>query len=109
MTRNYASSSAWPKTSGRGVRRTVAAAFAMAMVLVPVSASGMDSTPRLALDSAGHLLPLPAISYLESVRWMTWKPRSPLFKTDILLLPDNIQPGSFQLPSEHERSLPRVS
>jgi hypothetical protein len=32
-----------------------------------------------------------------------------LFKTDFLLLPDNIRPGLLQLPSGHERSLPRVS
>jgi hypothetical protein len=40
---------------------------------------------------------------------MSWKPEAPIFKTDILLWPDYVQPGHLQLPSEHERSLPRVS
>jgi hypothetical protein len=96
-------------TSGRRARRLVAGAFALATMLAPLGAWGMDSTPRPALDRAGNLLPLPPIPYLESMRWMSWKPDAPVFKTDILLLPDNIQPGYFQLPSEQERSLPRVS
>ena len=96
-------------TSGRRARRLVAGAFALATMLAPLGAWGMDSPSRLALDRAGNLLPLPPIPYLESMRWMSWKPDAPVFKTDILLLPDNIQPGHLQLPSEHERSLPRVS
>jgi hypothetical protein len=94
-------------TSGRRARRLVAGAFALATMLAPLGAWGMDSTPRPALDRAGNLLPLPPIPYLESMRWMSWKPDAPVFKTDILLLPDNIQPGL--LPSEQERILPRVS
>ncbi len=96
-------------TSGRRVRRIVAGAFALATTLVPLGAFGMNSTPRMAFDKAGNLLPLPPIPYLESMRWMNWKPDAPVFKTDILLLPDNVQPGHLQLPSEYERSLPRVS
>ena len=93
-------------TSGRRARRIVAGAFALATMLAPLSAWGMDSTPRPALARAGNLLPLPPIPYLESMRWMSWKPDAPVFKTDILLLPNNVQPGHLQL---HERSLPRVS
>lgn len=65
----------------------------------------MDSTPRLLFDRAGDLLPLPPIPYLDSMRS---KPSAPLFKTDTLLLPDNMQPG-LQLSFEHERSHPRMS
>jgi hypothetical protein len=54
------------------------------------------------------MLPLPPIPFLDSMRWMSWKPSAPLFKTDTLLLPDNMQP-SLQLPFEHERSRPRMS
>ena len=96
------------ETSGRRARRIVAGAFALATMLAPLGAWGMNSTPRPALDGA-NLLPLPPVPYLESMRWMSWKPDAPVFKTDILLLPDNIQPGHFRLPSEQERSLPRVS
>jgi hypothetical protein len=94
-------------TSGRRARWLVAGAFALATMLAPLGAWGMDSTPRPALDRAGNPLPLP-IPYLDSMRWMSWKSDAPVFKSDILLLPDNIQPGYFQLPSEQGRSLPRV-
>lgn len=98
-----------PATSKWRAPKMIAGAFALATMLLPVSAWGMDSTPRLALDRAGNLLPLPPIPYLESMRWMSWKPDAPVFKTDILLVPDNIQPGLLQFPTEQERSLPRVS
>jgi hypothetical protein len=93
------------ETSGRRARRIVAGAFALATMLAPLGAWGLDSTPRLLLDRAGNLLPLPPIPYLDS---MSWKPSAPLFKTDTLLLPDNKQPG-LQFPFEPERSRPRVS
>jgi hypothetical protein len=96
-------------TSGRRARGLVAGAFALATMLAPLGAWGMDSPSRLALDRAGNLLPLPPVPHLESMRWMSWKPDAPVFKTDILLLPDKVQPGHLQLPTEHERSLPRVS
>jgi hypothetical protein len=97
------------KTSGQRARRIVAGAFALATMLAPLGASAMNNTPRLALDRARNLLPMPPIPCLESMRWMSWKPEAPIFKTDILLWPDYVQPGHLQLPSEHERSLPRVS
>jgi len=105
---NRYSARATRETSGRRARRIVAGAFALATMLAPLGAWGMSSTPRPALDGAGNLLPLPPIPYLESMRWMSWKPDAPVFKTDILLLPDNVQPGHL-LPSEQERSLLRVS
>ncbi|KRR26194.1 hypothetical protein CQ14_21165 [Bradyrhizobium lablabi] len=91
------------------IRRIVAGAVALATMLMPLGAWGMDSTPKLAFDRSGNLLPLPPIPYLESMRWMSWKPSAPVFKTDTLLLPDVPQPGLFQIPSGHERGLPRVS
>jgi hypothetical protein len=109
MIRSYTLGSARAESSGRRASTIVAGTVAMTAMFLPLGASGMDSTPRLALDRAGNLLPLPPIPYLESMRWMSWKPSAPLFKTDTLLLPDNMQPGLFQIPSEHERSLPRVS
>ena len=96
-------------TSGRRARRIIAGAFALATMLAPLGASGMDSTSRPAVDGAGNLLPLPPIPYLESMRWMSWKPDAPVFKTDILLLPDGLQPGPLRFPSEHDPSLVRAS
>ena len=95
-------------TSDRA-RRIVAGVFALAAMLLPLGAWGMNSTSRHALEWAGNPLPLPPIPYLGSMRWMSWRPDAPVFQTDILLLPDNVHPGQIQLPSEHERSLPRVS
>ena len=77
------------ETPGKRARRIVAGAFALATMLLPLGTWGMDSSPRLALDSVGSLLPLPPIPYLESMRWMNWKPDAPVFKTDILLWPDS--------------------
>jgi hypothetical protein len=94
---------------GRRARSIVAGAFAFATMLLPLGASGMDSTSGRAFDTPGNVLPLPPIPYLESMRWMNWKPEAPVFKTDFLLLPDNIRPGLLQLPSGHEQSLPRVT
>lgn len=109
MIRTYTPGFTGAESSGRRARRIVAGAFALATMLLPLGAWGMDSTPRLLFDRAGDLLPLPPIPYLDSMRWMSWKPSAPLFKTDTLLLPDNMQPGLFRLPFEHERSRPRMS
>ena len=107
MIRKNTLGSARAETAGRRVRRIVAGAFAAATLLLPLGAWGMDSTPRPAPGAAGKLLPLPPVPYLESMRWMSWKPNVPVFRTDILLWPD--QPGLLRLPSEYERSFPRVS
>jgi hypothetical protein len=55
------------------------------------------------------VLPLPPIRYTDSMRWMDWKPSAPVFKVDMLLLPDSTRPGMFRLPSDYEPDLPRVS
>jgi hypothetical protein len=107
MIKTYTPGCTRTETSGRRARKIVAGAFALATMLLPLGAWGRDSTPRLLLDRAG-MLPLPPIPFLDSMRWMSWKPSAPLFKTDTLLLPDNMQP-SLQLPFEHERSRPRMS
>jgi hypothetical protein len=73
-------------------------------MLLPLGAWGMDTSPKLHFDKAGNLLPLPPIPYLDSMRWMDWKPSAPLFKTDTLLLPDSAQPGFFRIPWEYERA-----
>lgn len=71
---------------------------------LPIGTLAMDSTPRETSDRAGYALPLPPIRYLDTMRWMDWKPSVPAFKVDTLLLP-----GVFRLPSEYEPDLPRVS
>jgi hypothetical protein len=108
MTSNNTLVSARAETSER-TPRIVAGAFALAAMLLPLGAFGMDSTPRQTVDRAGDLLPLPPIPCLDSMRWISWKPSAPLFKVDTLLLPDSAQPGLFRLPSDHERNLPGVS
>jgi hypothetical protein len=108
MTRNATLVSARAETSGY-TRRIVAGAFALAAMLLPLAAFGMDNTPRQTVDRAGNLLPLPPIPYLDSMRWMSWKPSAPVFKVDTLLLPDRAQPGFFRIPTEYERGFPRVS
>jgi hypothetical protein len=77
-------------------------------MLSPV-AWGMDSTPKPVIERTGDLLPLPPIPYLDSMRWMSWKPAAPLLKIDTLLLPDSGPPSLLGIPSEYERSLPRAS
>jgi hypothetical protein len=77
-------------------------------MLLPFGAWGMDGSPKLTMDTAGNLLPLPPIPYLDSMRWMNWKPSAPIFKVDTLLLPDSAQPGFFRIP-EYDRGFPRVS
>lgn len=99
--------SAFMETLRRG--RTIAAGtFALAMLL-PTGAFAMDSTHQGTLDRAGYVLPLPSIRYLDSMRWMDWKPSAPVLKVDTLLLPDSTQPGVFRLPPDYERDLPRIS
>ena len=85
-----------------------AGTLALAM-LVPSGASAMDSTPRQTFDKAGQAFSLPPVRYLDSMRWMDWKPGAPVFKVDTLLLPDRIQPGMFRLPSDYDRDLPSIS
>ena len=110
MIRNRAPVSARAERSQGRIRGIGGCAIALLTLLLPLGAWGMDNTPtRLPLDRAGNLLPLPPIPYLESMRWMNWKPSAPLFKTDTLMLPDSAQPGFFRIPFEYERSLPRMS
>jgi hypothetical protein len=109
MTRNPTLGSARAEKSERRAKRIVAGAFALATMLLPLGAWGMDSTPGVTTDRAGNPLPLPPIPYLDSMRWMSWKPSAPIFKVDTLLLPAGAQPGVFRFPSEQERGLPRVS
>jgi hypothetical protein len=78
-------------------------------MLLPTGAFALDSTPKGTFDSAGYVLPLPSIRYLDSMRWMDWKPSAPVLKVDTLLLPDSTQPGVFRLPPDYERDLPRTS
>jgi hypothetical protein len=107
MTRNHESVSAFPEILRHG--RWIAAGTLTLAMLLPCEALAMDSTPRHALGQAGHALSLPPVRYLDSMRWMDWKPSAPVFKVDTLLLPDRLQPGNFRLPSEYERDLPSIS
>ena len=117
MIRTRTLDSARAETFGRRTQKIVAGAFALATMLLPFGAWGMDGSPRLAMDgspklamdTAGHLLPLPPIPYLDSMRWMNWKPSTPIFKVDTLLLLDSARPGLFRMPTEYDRGLPRVS
>ena len=99
--------SAFMETLRRG-RKIAAGTFVLAMLL-PTGAFAIDSKHQRTLDRASYLLPLPSIPYLDSMRWMDWKPSAPMLKVDTLLLPDSTQPGVFRLPSDYERDLPRVS
>jgi hypothetical protein len=86
----------------------VAGTFALA-TLLPAGALAMDSTPKMTADRAGDMLPLPPIRYLDSMRWMDWKPSTPVFKVDTLLVPDSAHPGVLRLPPIHDRDLARIS
>ena len=107
MSRNYKPVSAIAEILRRG-RRAVVGTMALAM-LSPGAAFAMDSTPRQTFDQAGRVLPLPPVRHLDSMRWMDWKPGTPVFKVDTLLQPDSTQPGILRLPSDYERDLPHVS
>ena len=107
MTRNHESVSTISEILRHG-RWIAAGTLALAMLL-PSDAFAMDSTPRQIFDQADHALSLPPVRYLDSMRWMDWKPGAPVFKVDTLLLPDRFQPGVFRLPSDYERDLPTMS
>lgn len=92
----------------RRARIIVAGAIALAL-LVPTGANAMDSAPKGTFGRDSHLLPLPSIRYLDSMRWMDWKPSTSVLKVDTLLLPDSSQPGVFRLPPDYARDLPRAS
>jgi hypothetical protein len=109
MTTHQTIGSACAETSKRRTRRLAAGGLALTAMLLPLGAWGMDTSPKLHFDKAGNLLPLPPIPYLDSMRWMDWKPSAPLFKTDTLLLPDSAQPGFFRIPWDYERALPRMT
>ena len=106
MTKIHKRVSTGGETPGRIGKFVVSCALA---ILLPGGALAVDSTPRQTVDQAGQMLPLPPIRYLDSMRWMDWKPGQPVFKVDTLLLPDRTQPGVFRLPSDYERDLHRVS
>src|SRR5437868_5403829 len=95
----------------RSKRRTtiIAGALALAAMLLPFAASGMDSTSRLDVDTAGNMLRLPPIRYLDSMRWIDWKPATPAFKVDTLLVPDRDQPGVLRIPSGNARNFEKTS
>jgi hypothetical protein len=87
MIRTRTPDSARAETFGRRTRKIVAGAFALATMLLPFGAWGMDGSPKLTMRTVGNLLPLPPIPYLDSMLWMNWKPSAPIFKVDTLLLP----------------------
>jgi hypothetical protein len=89
--------------------KIIAGVVALAAMLLPNAAFGMESAPQQTSIQAGYTLPLPPIPYLESMRWMDWQPSAPLLKVDTLLLPDGTQPGKFRLPPADERDLTHVS
>jgi hypothetical protein len=107
MTRNTTLVSARAERSH--TQRIVGGAFALAAMLLPHGAFGMDSAPRQTVDRAGTLLPLPPIPYLDSMRWMDWKPSAPIFKIDTLLMPNGARPDFFRIPSPYDTGFPRVS
>ena len=88
-------------------RRKIAAGTLALAILLPIGARAMDSPQTPA--QAGYALPLPPIWYLDTMRWMDWKPSVPVFKVDTLLLPDGTQPGMFRLPVDYAPDLSRVS
>ena len=88
--------------------KTAAGTLALAMLL-PGAAFAMDSTPKQTFDQAGHGFSLPPLHYLESIRWMDWRPAAPAFKVDTLLPPGRLAPGNFQPPFDYERNLPLIS
>jgi hypothetical protein len=92
----------------RRQQRIVAGSFTLAM-LVPAGAGAIDSPLNETFDRTGHVMRMPPVRYLDSMRWMDWKPSAPVFKVDTLLLPDSTQPGVFHLPSNFEPDLRRVS
>lgn len=77
-------------------------ALALAVTLFPLDAWGMDNA-KLDAGQTANILPLPPVPYLESMRWLNWKPNPPAFKIDTLLAPAGFLPGSFQLPAEDDR------
>lgn len=107
MTRNHELVSAVDETLRRS-RRVIAGSFALAMLL-PTGVLAADSAPKETFDTTGYVLPLPPIRYLDALGWMDWKPSAPVFKVDILLLPDSTQPGVFRLPSDSARGLPHAT
>lgn len=83
-------------------RSAVLGALALAATLFPLNAWGTDNA-KLDADQTVNILPLPPVPYLESMRWLNWKPSPPAFKIDTLLAPSGLPPGSFQLPAQDER------
>jgi hypothetical protein len=59
MIRTHILGSAGPETFRRRIRKMV---VALATMLLPFGAWGMDGSPKLPIDSAGNPLPLPPIS-----------------------------------------------
>jgi len=110
MIRISALGSAPAEKYGRRARRIVTGALGLAAtLLLPLSAWSMNSSSKLTVDTAGNLLPLPPIPYLDRMRWMNWKPSARILKVDTLLMPDSSQPAVFRLPAEYEEGLARVS
>jgi hypothetical protein len=65
--------SALAENYGRRARKIVKGALALAtMLLLPLSAWGMNGSAKLMIDAGGSLVPLPPIPYLSSMRWMDW-------------------------------------
>ena len=90
------------------MRKLAAALGAVAAMLLPAAAWGMDSAFKPTTDRAGQVLPLPPIPYLESMQWMSWKPSQPLLRIDTLLGPATPE-IIFQAPSWDPRTLEATS
>jgi hypothetical protein len=96
------------RASRSHIHKIVAGAFAVAVTLLPLGARAMESFPKPEANDSASTLPLPPVPYLESMQWMKWKPSPPLFRIDTLLAPSIGPAGSFQVPSEYDRTLSKT-
>ncbi len=86
--------------------RPIAGVLAIIALLQPVSAWGMDSSPKARASDVRKELVLPPVL---DTHWMDWRPSQPVLKIDTLLAPGNDPSEGFSIPFEYGHRLPRTS
>ena len=78
----------WNETGQRIIGSLLTALLTLILVLASMTnLAAVEWLPRMAVEKAGHSLPLVPIKSLESMPWMDWNAPAPKLRIDTLILP----------------------
>ena len=100
----------WNETGQRIIESLLTALLALILVLASLTnLAAVEWLSKMAVDKAGHSLPLAPIKSLESMPWMDWNAPAPKLRIDTLILPRSPLGVDPQTPQEDAKDLAVLS